>query len=118
MSMQRVAVLLHEPIGTISPYLHGEFAEHLGECIYPGIWVGEDSPIANVDGIRKDVVDALRPLQIPVLRWPGGCFADAYHWRDGIGPREKQTPCASTITGAWRRNRTTSAHMSLSPFVA
>ncbi len=90
MSMQRVAVLLHEPIGTISPYLHGEFAEHLGECIYPGIWVGEDSPIANVDGIRKDVVDALRPLQIPVLRWPGGCFADAYHWRDGIGPRESR----------------------------
>lgn len=90
MSVQRVAVLLNEPIGTISPYLHGEFAEHLGECIYPGIWVGEDSPIPNIGGIRKDVVDALRPLQIPVLRWPGGCFADAYHWRDGIGPRENR----------------------------
>ncbi|MGQ9487408.1 MAG: alpha-N-arabinofuranosidase [Armatimonadota bacterium] len=90
MSLQRVAVVLNEPIGTISPYLHGEFAEHLGECIYPGIWVGEDSPIPNISGIRRDVVEALRPLGIPVLRWPGGCFADAYHWRDGIGARDKR----------------------------
>lgn len=90
MPTQRVAVVLNEPIGTISPYLHGQFAEHLGGCIYPGIWVGENSSIPNLNGIRRDVVDALRPLQIPVLRWPGGCFADAYHWRDGIGPREKR----------------------------
>ncbi len=90
MSVQQIAIVLNETIGTISPYLHGEFAEHLGECIYPGIWVGEDSSIPNIGGIRKDVVDALRPLQIPVLRWPGGCFADAYHWRDGIGPRDRR----------------------------
>ena len=87
---QRVLVLPQEPIGTINPYLHGHFAEHLGELVYPGVWVGEDSPIPNTGGIRNDVVDALRPLEIPVLRWPGGCFADTYHWRDGIGPREKR----------------------------
>ena len=90
MSVQQVAILLNETIGTISPYLHGEFAEHLGECIYPGIWVGEGSTIPNINGIRQDVVEALRPLEIPVLRWPGGCFADAYHWRDGIGPRSQR----------------------------
>jgi alpha-L-arabinofuranosidase len=75
-----------QPIGTIAPALHGQFAEHLGELVYPGVWVGADSPIPNVGGIRTDVVDALKPLAIPVLRWPGGCFADDYHWRDGIGP--------------------------------
>ena len=87
---QRVLVLPQEPIGTINPYLHGHFAEHLGELVYPGVWVGEDSPIPNTGGIRNDVVDALKPLGIPVLRWPGGCFADTYHWRDGIGPRDKR----------------------------
>ncbi len=80
-------ILLNEPIGRIEPALHGHFAEHLGELIYPGIWVGPDSSIPNVDGLRSDVISALRPLQIPLLRWPGGCFADDYHWRDGIGPR-------------------------------
>jgi alpha-L-arabinofuranosidase len=79
-----------QPIGTIAPALHGQFAEHLGELVYPGVWVGEDSPVPNVGGIRSDVVDALRPLAIPVLRWPGGCFADDYHWRDGIGPRHER----------------------------
>lgn len=68
--------------------LYGHFAEHLGGCIYGGLWVGEDSEIPNVRGIRSDVVAALRELRIPNLRWPGGCFADEYHWMDGIGPRE------------------------------
>ena len=68
--------------------IYGQFAEHLGRCIYDGIWVGEDSPIPNIDGYRKDLVEAVRALKVPVLRWPGGCFADDYHWRDGIGPRE------------------------------
>ena len=77
-----------EPIGTIHPNLHGHFAEHLGELVYPGVFVGADSSIPNTGGIRNDVVDALRPLEIPVLRWPGGCFADTYHWRDGVGPPE------------------------------
>ncbi|MCM1067337.1 MAG: alpha-N-arabinofuranosidase [Muribaculaceae bacterium] len=70
--------------------IYGHFAEHLGTCIYGGLWVGEDSEIPNVRGYRKDVVDALRELKVPVLRWPGGCFADEYHWTDGIGPREKR----------------------------
>ncbi|RMG56713.1 MAG: alpha-N-arabinofuranosidase [Bacteroidetes bacterium] len=72
----------------IAPEIYGHFAEHLGRCIYGGIFVGEDSDIPNVRGFRTDVVEALRALQVPVLRWPGGCFADTYHWRDGIGPRE------------------------------
>ena len=76
--------------GRISRHLYGQFAEHLGRCIYDGIWVGEDSPIPNTRGIRNDIVKALREIQIPNLRWPGGCFADDYHWRDGIGPRDKR----------------------------
>lgn len=68
--------------------IYGQFAEHLGSCIYGGLWVGEDSQIPNVNGYRKDVLEALKKLQIPVLRWPGGCFADEYHWMDGIGKRE------------------------------
>ncbi|MCL5996468.1 MAG: alpha-N-arabinofuranosidase [Chloroflexi bacterium] len=89
-TVQHVDVVVSEKIGTISPYLHGQFAEHLGELIYPGIWVGEDSSIPNVNGLRKDVIDALKPLRLPVVRWPGGCFADGYHWRHGIGPREQR----------------------------
>ncbi|RKS80012.1 alpha-N-arabinofuranosidase [Motilibacter peucedani] len=74
----------------ISRHVYGHFAEHLGRCIYGGFFVGEDSGIPNEGGIRLDVVEALRALDIPNLRWPGGCFADDYHWRDGIGPREKR----------------------------
>jgi alpha-N-arabinofuranosidase len=76
--------------GRISRHIYGHFAEHLGACIYDGIWVGEDSSIPNVRGIRKDIIDALKEINIPNLRWPGGCFADDYHWRDGIGPRDKR----------------------------
>ena len=68
--------------------LFGQFSEHLGRCIYEGIWVGPDSDIPNVDGYRTDVLEALKDLKIPVLRWPGGCFADEYHWMEGIGPQE------------------------------
>ena len=68
----------------------GQFSEHLGRGIYDGVWVGEDSNIANTRGIRNDVVAALKAIQVPVIRWPGGCFADEYHWRDGIGPRQKR----------------------------
>ena len=75
-SVQRVDIVVGEKIGVISPYLHGQFAEHLGELVYPGIWVGEDSRIPNVNGLRKDVIDVLKPLRLPVIRWPGGCFAD------------------------------------------
>ena len=73
--------------GVIAPELHSQFIEFLGSCIYDGIWVGEDSKIPNYRGIRKDVVDALKLVAPPVIRWPGGCFADTYHWRNGIGDR-------------------------------
>ncbi|MBR6732410.1 MAG: alpha-N-arabinofuranosidase [Bacteroidales bacterium] len=70
--------------------IYGHFAEHLGACIYGGLWVGPESEIPNVDGYRTDVLEALKTLKVPVMRWPGGCFADEYHWRDGIGPRENR----------------------------
>jgi alpha-N-arabinofuranosidase len=83
----------------ISRHLFGHFAEHLGRCIYGGIWVGEDSPIPNVRGIRTDIVEALRRIRIPVLRWPGGCFADEYHWADGVGPRQGRPSMVNTHWG-------------------
>ncbi|MBB4659690.1 alpha-N-arabinofuranosidase [Parvularcula dongshanensis] len=86
------------PIGTIQPEVYGQFVEHLGAGIYDGIWVGEDSDIPNTDGIRDDVFAALDRLEIPVMRWPGGCYADLYHWRDGIGPRNER---AGTVNMAW-----------------
>jgi alpha-L-arabinofuranosidase len=82
----RITILFDEPIGTIRPYLHGHFAEHLGNCVDDGLWVGEDSSIPNIGGIRRDVAEALKKIAPPILRWPGGCHADNYHWRDGIGP--------------------------------
>ena len=85
-----VDVLIGEPIATIAPEIYGHFVEHLGGVVYDGIWVGEQSKIPNVGGIRKALIDALRPLRPAVVRWPGGCFADAYDWRDGVGPREKR----------------------------
>ncbi len=77
----------HTPI---SKHIYGQFAEHLGSCIYGGLWVGEESPIPNTNGYRTDVLQALKALQVPNLRWPGGCFADEYHWMDGIGPRNQR----------------------------
>jgi alpha-L-arabinofuranosidase len=76
--------------GRISRHIYGHFAEHLGRCIYDGLWVGEDSSVPNTRGIRNDVIEALKATNIPNLRWPGGCFADDYHWRDGIGPRDER----------------------------
>ena len=69
--------------GHINPELYGNFSEHLGRCIYEGLYVGEDSEIPNTKGMRNDVVAALKEMKLPVLRWPGGCFADEYHWKDG-----------------------------------
>lgn len=85
--------------GHINPELQGHFSEHLGRCIYEGIYVGENSDIPNVNGMRKDVVEALKEIQVPVLRWPGGCFADEYHWKDGIGPKEKRKKMINTHWG-------------------
>lgn len=85
--------------GHIHPEVYGHFSEHLGRCIYEGLYVGEDSEIPNVNGMRKDVVEALKEMQVPVLRWPGGCFADEYHWRDGIGAKETRKKMINTHWG-------------------
>src|SRR5210317_55155 len=95
----KVSILADEGQHTISKHIYGHFSEHLGRCIYGGIWVGEDSPIPNISGYRKDVFDALKNLNIPNLRWPGGCFADEYHWKDGIGPREERPEMINTHWG-------------------
>lgn len=90
---QPISVRIHDGNGTnriIPREIYGQFSEHLGTCIYGGLWVGPDTEIPNEDGYRTDVLDALKALEIPVLRWPGGCFADEYHWMDGIGPRENR----------------------------
>ncbi|WP_100406326.1 alpha-N-arabinofuranosidase [Bacillus solitudinis] len=96
--------------GTINKNIYGHFAEHLGRCIYEGIWVGEDSPIPNTKGIRNDVVEALKNINIPVLRWPGGCFADEYHWKDGIGPREDRKRMVNTHWGGVVENNHFGTH--------
>ena len=88
--MNKITVNADRSKGTISRHIYGHFAEHLGRCIYDGIWVGEDTNIPNVRGIRSDIVEALKGIRIPNLRWPGGCFADTYHWRDGIGPKAER----------------------------
>ncbi|MBN2068038.1 MAG: alpha-N-arabinofuranosidase [Opitutales bacterium] len=89
-----------DPSGAkIEPAIFGQFAEHLGQCIYGGIWVGEDSSIPNTRGIRNDVIEALKELQVPVIRWPGGCFADEYHWKNGIGPQESRPKMINTNWG-------------------
>jgi len=86
--------------GHINPELQGHFSEHLGRCIYEGLYVGEDNKdIPNVNGMRSDVVEALKAIKIPVLRWPGGCFADEYHWKDGIGPKESRKKMINTHWG-------------------
>jgi alpha-N-arabinofuranosidase len=86
----RVDIALDEPVGTIAPEIYGHFVENLGGVVYDGIWVGEKSKIPNVGGLRKELVDALRKVKPGAIRWPGGCFADQYDWRDGIGPRDKR----------------------------
>ncbi len=86
-------------MGKINKEIYGHFSEHLGRCIYEGIFVGEDSEIPNTNGMRNDVVEALKELEIPVLRWPGGCFADEYHWMDGIGEKENRKRMINTHWG-------------------
>ncbi len=85
-----ISILPQEKIGIISPMVHGHFVEHLGGVVYDGIWVGEGSKIPNVDGIRKSLTDDLKAINAPVFRWPGGCFADSYNWKDGVGPRAER----------------------------
>lgn len=105
-------LIIHADRGTntISRMIYGHFAEHLGRCIYEGIWVGPDSPIPNTRGIRNDVVAALKKIKVPVLRWPGGCFADEYHWKDGIGPREARPARINTHWGGVIENNHFGTH--------
>lgn len=88
--MNTVHILYPEHIGTINPNIYGHFSEHIGGVFYDGIWVGEDSKVPNIHGFRKELVELFAKIKPPVLRWPGGCFAETYDWRDGIGPREKR----------------------------
>src|SRR5438876_1155080 len=86
----RIEILVNEPGARIAPEIYGHFVENLGGVIYDGIWVGEQSKIPNVGGLRKQLVDALKLVKPSVIRWPGGCFADQYDWHDGTGPRDKR----------------------------
>ncbi|MGL5546330.1 MAG: alpha-N-arabinofuranosidase, partial [Tannerellaceae bacterium] len=86
----RINVMTNSPKEIISKDIYGHFAEHLGRCIYDGFWVEESMPVAKDDRIRLDIVEALKKINIPNLRWPGGCFADEYQWSDGVGPRNKR----------------------------
>ena len=96
--MSKIIVNKQDKKSTINKNIYGNFSEHLGRCIYNGIYVGEDSSIPNVNGMRTDVVEALRHIKLPVLRWPGGCFADEYHWKDGIGPKAGRKRMVNTAT--------------------
>ncbi|MBP2071049.1 alpha-N-arabinofuranosidase [Thermoanaerobacterium butyriciformans] len=96
--------------GKINKNIYGHFAEHLGRCIYGGFWVENDSEIPKIDGIRKDVVEALKKIKIPVLRWPGGCFADEYHWKDGIGPYESRPKMVNVHWGGVIENNHFGTH--------
>lgn len=108
--MVKMKINVDNPKGTINKNIYGHFAEHLGRCIYEGIWVGKDSSIPNINGIRKDVIEALRKMKIPVLRWPGGCFADNYHWMDGIGPYEDRPSMINSNWGGVTENNHFGTH--------
>ncbi len=97
--MEKYLINPNQKISKINKDIYGHFSEHLGRCIYEGLYVGEDSEIPNVNGMRCDVVNALKEMGIPVLRWPGGCFADEYHWKDGIGAKENRKKMINTHWG-------------------
>ena len=110
MSTNRLIVSADQGKTKISRHIYGHFAEHLGRCIYEGLWVGPESPIPNTRGFRNDVVAALRALNMPNLRWPGGCFADTYHWTDGVGPREKRPSILNVHWGGTLENNHCGTH--------
>jgi len=97
--MAKLVINENKKLGKINEEIYGHFSEHLGRCIYEGLYEGENSEIPNVNGMRTDVVEALKDMKIPVLRWPGGCFADEYHWKDGIGPKENRKKMINTHWG-------------------
>ena len=97
--MKQIQINVNHRQSTINKNIYGHFSEHLGRCIYNGLFVGEDSDIPNTKGMRNDIVEALKHIKVPVLRWPGGCFADEYHWKDGIGPKENRKKMVNTHWG-------------------
>lgn len=109
-SERTIELLPDETIATIRPELHSHFAEHLGSCVYGGLWVGPNSSIPNINGYRKAAVAHLRALGVPVLRWPGGCFADDYHWRDGIGPVAQRPKTVNMHWGQYTEDNSFGTH--------
>ncbi|WP_233589182.1 alpha-N-arabinofuranosidase [Gynurincola endophyticus] len=112
MSVAQTSIVLAEPAKQIkiSKHIYGHFAEHLGRCIYDGFYVGEKSTIPNTAGVRNDIIEALKKLNIPNLRWPGGCFADTYHWKDGVGPKENRPTIVNTWWGGVTEDNSFGTH--------
>ena len=108
--MAKLVINENNSLGRIAPEIYGHFSEHLGRCIYEGLYVGENSEIPNVNGMRTDVVDALKEIRVPVLRWPGGCFADEYHWKDGIGDKAKRKKMVNTHWGGVTEDNSFGTH--------
>ena len=108
--MAHIVVNTKKSKGTINKNIYGQFSEHLGRCIYEGIFVKEEDGIPNVNGMRKDVVEALKAINVPVLRWPGGCFGDTYHWMDGIGPKENRKKIVNTNWGGVTEDNSFGTH--------
>lgn len=106
----KLSVQTSQPLGEINKNVYGQFMEHLGRGIYEGIWVGKESSIANTNGFRTDVLKALKALKVPVVRWPGGCFADEYHWRDGIGEISERPVRINTNWGGVEEPNTFGTH--------
>lgn len=111
-SMKKLNMLVNtlDKKSHINPEIYGHFSEHLGRCIYKGIYVGENSPIPNTNGIRNDVIEAFKQIKMPVLRWPGGCFADEYHWRDGIGEKSSRPKMVNTHWGGVTEDNSFGTH--------
>ncbi|GET28332.1 alpha-L-arabinofuranosidase C-terminal domain-containing protein [Prolixibacter sp. SD074] len=112
----RMTVYPDEAKQLISKEIYGQFAEHLGHGIYGGIYVGEKSDIPNIDGYRTDVVNALKAMKVSVIRWPGGCFADTYHWKDGIGPKDKRPSIVNVNWGGVTEDNRFSTFMWSAPY--
>lgn len=110
--MKKISIVINadDRLGHISPEIYGHFSEHLGRCIYNGIYVGENSPIPNTDGIRNDIIEAFRNIKAPVFRWPGGCFAEEYHWQDGIGEKALRRKIVNTNWGGVTEDNSFGTH--------
>jgi alpha-N-arabinofuranosidase len=109
-SSAKLVINGHDPKTVISKHIYGHFSEHLGRCIYDGFWVNDSMSVPKKDRIRLDVVEALKKINIPNLRWPGGCFADEYHWRDGIGPRNQRPHMVNTNWGGISEDNSFGTH--------